>query len=77
MDEKRNAGKYLSDEILNSKLDAIYLDEFKGIAIKYPAYLSAYGYDVHGGGSNGIQVKIYHCPMCGRYLEDHRLQKIL
>lgn len=41
-----------------------------GIAIKYPAYLSAYGYDVHGGGSNGIQVKIYHCPMCGRYLEE-------
>lgn len=29
MDEKRNAGKYLSDEILNSKVDAIYLDEFK------------------------------------------------
>ncbi len=33
MDEKRNAGKYLSDEILNSKVDAIYLDEFKECTI--------------------------------------------
>ena len=29
MDEKRNAGKYLSDEILNTKVDNIYLDDFK------------------------------------------------
>ena len=29
MDDKRNAGKYLSDEILNTKVDAICLDEFK------------------------------------------------
>lgn len=29
MDERCNAGKYLSDEILNSKVNAIYLDEFK------------------------------------------------
>ena len=42
-------------------------DDF-GIAIQYPAYLLAYGYDVHGGGSNGLGVKINYCPMCGKYL---------
>lgn len=29
MNKKRNAEKYLSDEILNTKVDAISLDEFK------------------------------------------------
>lgn len=29
MDEKRNAGKYLSDEILNSEVNTIYLNDFE------------------------------------------------
>lgn len=41
----------------------------KGIAIQFPNRLNAYGYDVHGGGSNGLTVKINYCPMCGRKLE--------
>lgn len=39
-----------------------------GIAIQYPNYLKAYGYDVHGTGSNGILIKIKFCPMCGKKL---------
>lgn len=39
-----------------------------GIAIQYPNTLNAYGYDVHGSGSNGLNVKINFCPMCGRKL---------
>lgn len=39
-----------------------------GIAIQYPNTLNAYGYDVHGTGSNGLCVKINYCPMCGRKL---------
>lgn len=42
----------------------------KGIAIKYPNTLIAYGYDVHGSGSNGLTVKINNCPMCGRKLQN-------
>lgn len=38
----------------------------KGIAIKYPNYLIAYGYNVHTNGPNGIYVRINYCPMCGR-----------
>lgn len=38
----------------------------KGIALKHPNVLNAYGYDVHGYGSNGLSVKIKFCPMCGR-----------
>ena len=41
-----------------------------GIAIQYPRKLIAYGYDVHGMGSNGIFVKINYCPMCGRELSE-------
>lgn len=41
----------------------------KGIAIQFPNNLNAYGYDVHGSGSNGLNVKINYCPMCGRKLE--------
>lgn len=39
-----------------------------GIAIQYPNRLIAYGYDIHGSGSNGLIVKIQYCPMCGRRL---------
>lgn len=42
-----------------------------GIAIKYPNSLIAYGYDVHGAGSNGLEVKINYCPMCGRKLREN------
>ena len=41
----------------------------KGICLMYPNYLSAYGYDIHGSGSNGLIVKINYCPMCGRELK--------
>lgn len=40
----------------------------KGIAIKYPRKLIAYGYDVHGMGNNGLSVNINYCPICGRKL---------
>ena len=39
-----------------------------GIAIQYPNRLIAYGYDVHGMGSNGIYTRIKYCPMCGKEL---------
>lgn len=39
-----------------------------GIAILYTNRLLAYGYDIHGPGSNGLSVKIEYCPMCGRKL---------
>ncbi len=44
-----------------------------GIAIQYPNRLIAYGYDVHGSGSNGLTVKIKYCPMCGKKLSDESL----
>ena len=31
--------------------------------------LIAYGYDVHGSGSNGLTAKINYCPMCGKRLK--------
>lgn len=31
-------------------------------------YLNAYGYDIHRMNSNGLEVKINYCPMCGRKL---------
>lgn len=37
-----------------------------GIVIQHPNNLLAYGYDVHGSGSNGLEVKINFCPMCGK-----------
>ena len=40
----------------------------QGIAIQYPNRLIAYGYDVYGGGSNGLSVRIRCCPMCGKEL---------
>lgn len=43
-------------------------DDDYGIAILHPNKLHAYGYDVHGSGSNGITVQIQYCPMCGRKL---------
>lgn len=33
--------------------------------------LIAYGYDVHGSGSNGLSVKINYCPICGKYLKSN------
>lgn len=39
-----------------------------GIAVYRPDKLIAYGYDVHGTGSNGLEVVINYCPMCGRKL---------
>ena len=39
-----------------------------GIAIQHPNRLNAYGYDIHGTGSNGLLIKINYCPMCGRKL---------
>lgn len=38
----------------------------KGIAVHNTGKLVAYGYDVHGGGSNGLAVRICFCPMCGK-----------
>lgn len=40
----------------------------QGIAIRFPDRLIAYGYDIHGSGSNGLVATIKHCPMCGRKL---------
>lgn len=42
----------------------------KGIAISFPNRLVAYGYDVHGFSSNGLEVHINYCPMCGRKLKE-------
>lgn len=41
----------------------------QGIAIQHPNILNAYGYDVHGSGSNGLVTRINYCPMCGRKLK--------
>lgn len=43
-----------------------------GIAIQYPNRLIAYGYDIHGSGSNSIATKIKYCPMCGRRLMNRK-----
>lgn len=40
----------------------------QGIAIQYPNFLTAYGYDVHGSNANGLRVAINYCPVCGRKL---------
>lgn len=33
----------------------------------------AYGYDIHGSSSNGLQSKINYCPICGKSLrQKHR-----
>ena len=41
----------------------------QGIAIQYPNRLIAYGYDIHGTGSNGLVARINYCPMCGKKLK--------
>lgn len=46
-----------------------------GIAIYYPNRLVAYGYDVHGSGSNGVSCNINYCPMCGRSLKRDTLNE--
>lgn len=43
-----------------------------GIAIIFPNTLIAYGYDVHGAGSNGITTKINYCPKCGKRISNTR-----
>lgn len=40
-----------------------------GIAIIGHNLLMAYGYDVHGSGSNGLSVQISYCPKCGAKVE--------
>lgn len=41
----------------------------QGIAIQHPDKLIAYGYDIHGSGSNGLVTKINYCPMCGKKIK--------
>ena len=41
-----------------------------GLAIQYPNKIIAFGYDVHGAGSNGLVKKINYCRICGRKLCD-------
>ena len=41
----------------------------QGITIQYPNKLIAYGYDIHGSGSNGLVTKINYCPMCGKKIK--------
>ena len=64
---------------MNNKKDCIYCQKGcalktsaktndVGITILYPNKLMAYGYDIHGSGSNGLTLKINFCPMCGRKL---------
>ena len=48
----------------------------RGIAIAHMGqkrsymWLYAYGYDVHGTGSNGLGCEIYFCPICGKSFRD-------
>lgn len=55
-----DAGKPLVSDNINDR----------GIAIQHKGKLLAYGYDVHGYGSNGLQVSINYCPMCGKKLNE-------
>lgn len=41
----------------------------QGITMQYPNRLIAYGYDIHGTGSNGLVARINYCPMCGKKLK--------
>lgn len=44
-------------------------DGNKGIALHYKGNrMVAYGYDIHGAGSDGLSVRINYCPMCGKDL---------
>lgn len=71
--------------IFNKKLKETYCDycmgakpletgeiNDKGIAIRFPSYLMAYGYDIHGSGANGLNVRINYCPMCGRKISNEK-----
>lgn len=40
------------------------------------ATIIAYGYDVHGSGSNGLSAKINFCPMCGKKLYQEKRHEI-
>ena len=59
----------LAEPIVIGKDDKPGNDDY-GIALHRPNYMFAYGYDIHGGGSNAIGVMINYCPMCGRKLVD-------
>ena len=59
----------LAEPIAIGKSDEPDNDDY-GIALHSPNYMFAYGYDVHGGGSNAVGVMINYCPMCGRKLVD-------
>ena len=69
MQERKTKCKYcdLGFEIVRGKPDDPDNDDY-GIAILRPDTLCAYGYDVHGSGSNAICVTIKFCPMCGKKL---------
>lgn len=48
-----------------------------GIAIKQETeptgpVIIAYGYDIHGSSSNGLQSKINYCPICGKSLRQNK-----
>ena len=59
----------LAEPIVIGKPDKPDNDDY-GTVLHCPNYMFAYGYDVHGGGSNAIGVMINYCPMCGRKLVD-------
>lgn len=40
------------------------------------ATIMAYGYDVHGSGSNGLSAKINFCPMCGKKLYQEKRREV-
>ena len=46
-----------------------------GICIGNDNVLYAYGYDVHGSGSNGLSVKIKYCPICARELPERNKRR--
>ena len=54
----------------NGKALVIGKTDDQGIAVQFPNRLIAYGYDVHGAGSNGLSVRINYCPMCGSNLKE-------
>lgn len=61
--------KYRCDYCMGAKPLVTGNTNDRGIVIQYPNRLMAYGYDVHGCGSNGLSVKIKYCPTCGRKLK--------
>ena len=70
MDKKEERCEYCdgAKPIAIGRKDNLDNDDY-GISIHYPNFLEAYGYDVHGMGSNGVSARINFCPMCGKPLE--------